>query len=251
MEAQSVIVETAEQIRIVTINREHRRNAFDPDTLRRLLAALKGAETHGLSAIVLTGAGTIAFSAGGDIKAYASMTHAELAASTDLAQELFSRMQGHPVPLIAAIEGYCLGGGLELALGCDLRIAGASATFGLPEVSVNALPSVGGYQLARYIGVGRAEEMVVFGRRVNAEEALAWGLIAEVVPRGSALPRAISLARQLAGHADRSTIARAKAMVRFGSTASDRTGRYLSLLLDEVQTSSDAFRAGVSGFAKS
>jgi len=248
---QSVIVEISEQIAIVTINREHRRNALDRETLQLLHAALKEAETRRVGAIVLTGAGTAAFSAGGDIKAYASMTRAELVAGTDLAQELVSKMQEHQAPLVAAIEGYCLGGGLELALACDLRIAGAGAIFGLPEVNVNALPSVGGYQLARYIGFGRAEEMIVFGRRVNAEDALAWGLIAEVVPQGTALSRATDAAHELAGRADRATIARAKAMVRFGSTASDRTGRYLSLLLDEVQTSSDAFRAGVSGFTKS
>lgn len=251
MEAQPVIVEITDQIAVVTINREHRRNAFDRETRRQLLSALKSAETQRVAAIVLTGAGTVAFSAGGDIKEYASLTSAQLVAGTDLMQELFSRMQEHPAPLIAAIEGYCLGGGLELAIGCDLRIAGATATFGLPEVNVHALPTVSGYQLARYIGVGRAEEMVVFGRTANAEQALAWGLIAEVVPAGSALQRAIHVARELAARTDRSTIARAKAMVRLGFTASDRTGRYLSLLLEEVQTSSDAFSAGISGFAKS
>jgi len=109
--------------------------------LERLLVALKEASRQGVAAIVLTGSGTTAFSAGGDIKAYAAMTPAELLTSTDLAQELLDQMQEHPAAIVAAIEGYCLGGGLELALGCDLRIAGTTAQFGLPEIKVNALPS--------------------------------------------------------------------------------------------------------------
>jgi enoyl-CoA hydratase/carnithine racemase len=251
MEGPSVLTTLDGSVSTITINREERRNAFDFDTLRLLFAAFTDASRRGDAAILLTGAGTAAFSAGGDIKAYAASTPAQRLAQTDLAQQLLAAMREHPAPIIAAVEGYCVGGGLELALGCDLRIAGSGARFGFPEVSMSALPSVAGYRLAHYIGIGRATEVVVFGRQINAAEARSWGLVSEIVPHGSALARAYDFATTFANSRDRATVARAKALIQFGWGAPDRTGRYLSYLQDEVQTSSGAFNSGVTDFTTS
>jgi enoyl-CoA hydratase/carnithine racemase len=150
--------------------------------------------------------------------------------------------------VIAAIEGYCLGGGLEMALGCDLRIAGEGSTFGLPEVGVNALPSWGGtYRLARLIGLARAKQVTLFGRRLTAEEALDWGLVAEVVPRGGARARAIEIGQSLAD-LDRRTFARAKALMTAGYGVHGRVARQMEYLADDAQLSSAAFDEKFGGF---
>jgi enoyl-CoA hydratase/carnithine racemase len=139
--------------------------------------------------------------------------------------------------VIAAIEGYCLGGGLELALACDVRVAGAGATFGLPEVGRDLLPTWGGHsRLARVVGLGRAKELVLLSRRLDAAEALQWGLVAEVCGEGAALERAGALVETALGGTSRATVARAKALVTAGSGADPVTARLLDALAEAAQT---------------
>ena len=235
----------------ITIDRPRRRNALDDATLRALVDAVDGAERAGVVAIVLAGEGTAAFSAGSDIKELAEQALPERIAHTDLGQEAGDRLEGSACAVIAAIEGWCLGGGLELALACDLRIAGATATLGLPEVQINALPSWGAtYRLPRAIGMARAKELALFGRRLSAEEALAWGIVSEVVAEGAARARALEVAHTLAGSARPETVERAKRLLNAGGHVDGRIGRQLELLADSAQLASDAFDESFRGFGE-
>jgi enoyl-CoA hydratase/carnithine racemase len=152
--------------------------------------------------VILTGAGR-AFSAGADIKEWTALSPLEFARSWGLrGHALFDRLSALPPPVIAAINGIAFGGGLELALCADIRIAGAEARLGRPEVTIAALPGGGGTQrLPRLIGAGRAKHMILTGQPIEAARAEAWGLVSEVVAAEALLPRANELAAQIAANA--------------------------------------------------
>ena len=249
--ADPIRVEIDGDVMSVVIDREDRRNALNDAALAAIARALDEGERRGLAAVVLAGTGVKAFSAGSDVKELASQGLEDRVAHTHLGQVLFERLEEHPAAVIAAVEGYCLGGGFEMALACDLRIAGAGATFGMPEVALHALPTWGGtYRLARAVGVARAKEVVLFGRRLSAEEAVAWGIAAEAVPAGQALPRAREIAAAVARDTDRATFARAKALVGLGVDAPARVARHMELLADRAQLASEAFQRGAAGFVE-
>lgn len=174
---------------IVTLNRPDRRNALDRATVREL--GRLGRELTvdpGIRAVVLTGAGVRAFCAGADLKEREGMSEADVREMLDLYRTELAWLGAAPFPVIAALNGPALGGGLELALTCDLRTAASHAVLGLPETSLGIVPGAGGTQrLPRLIGVPRALELVLLGRRLSAEEALAWGLVNRVAPPESAL----------------------------------------------------------------
>jgi enoyl-CoA hydratase len=167
---------------LVTLNRPERRNALDQamvDALHGVLDSLQGDETVG--AMVLAGAGEKAFAAGADIAQLRDRRRREALLSIN--SRLFQRVEEASFPVIAAIRGFCLGGGCELALACDLRIAGDTAKFGQPEVSLGIVPGAGAtYRLPRLVGAGKARELVFTGRIVDAAEALRIGLVNQVVP---------------------------------------------------------------------
>jgi enoyl-CoA hydratase len=181
---------------VLTVNRPDRLNALSRDTLGQIGRAVRAfAGDTAQGALIVTGAGEKSFVAGADI--------AELAALGPDAAEEYSRsgqavmdlIERSAKPVIAAINGYALGGGCELALACHVRIAAENAVLGLPEVGLGAIPGFGGTQrLPRIIGLGRATELVVTGRRVRADEALALGLVSRVVPQAALLAEAESLA---------------------------------------------------------
>lgn len=244
-------VDIANGIAALTINRERRRNALDDPTLFKLRDALIRARQSDVKVIVLTGAGTKAFSAGSDIKEMAAQTYDEKLAHTELGQSVAEMLEQHPCPVIAAIEGYCLGGGLEIATACDYRIAGKGAMLGLPEIKINALPSWGGTtRVPRVIGVARARELIMFGRTLDADTALAWGLVAEVVPEGSAFARAMEMAAEIAEKRDRRCMSLAKQLLTNGWAVPTKTGSYLEYLADMNQLSSDSLSASVSKFVE-
>lgn len=233
----------------LTIRRERRRNALDDATMEALRDALVQSKRNGVGAVVLSGEGTKAFCAGSDLKEMAEQTYDERLLHTELGQEIGDLIEAHPAPVIAAIEGYCLGGGLELASACDYRIAGRSARLGLPEVAINALPSWGGtVRLPRIVGAGRARELVLFGRVVSGEEAAQWGLVAEVVEDGTAFDTAVALARKIACEHDRRTVAIAKHLLSFGYGLPARSGRHMEYLADMNQLGSEAVEQGVAKY---
>jgi enoyl-CoA hydratase len=152
--------------------------------------------------LIITGAGAKAFVAGADIARMSTMTRREAAAFASRGHRLFRRIEALPIPVIAAINGYALGGGCELALACDLRIAADNAVFGQPEVSLGITPGFGGTQrLARLIGIGPAKELLFTGRRITASEALRVGLVSAVYPADELMAEAGQLAETIANNA--------------------------------------------------
>ncbi len=181
---------------VITIDRPHRRNAVDGPTAAALHEAyLRFEQDDDARVMVLTGAGGVAFCAGADLKATATMRDRLMSAEGPMG---FTRLMPSK-PTIAAISGFCLAGGLELALWCDLRIAAEGSTLGFPERRWGVPLIDGGTQrLPHVVGLGRALDLILTGRMIDAEEAAAMGLVTEVVPAGAHLDRALALAEGLA-----------------------------------------------------
>jgi enoyl-CoA hydratase/carnithine racemase len=185
-------------VSIVTLSRDEKLNALSGELERDLGGALDSDDVRSSACVVLTGAGR-AFSAGADITEFRERTPEAVIAYYRETGGVYERVAALPQPTLSAIHGYCLGGGLELALTTDFRIADETAVFGFPEVSLGIIPSSGGtHRLVRLVGPGRAKELFLLGERLDAAAALTAGLVNEVVGAGSALERALELARQLA-----------------------------------------------------
>jgi enoyl-CoA hydratase len=187
----------------LTLNRPDKLNAIDGAMLDALDETLGKIERdRAVRAVILTGAGR-AFSAGADIKEWTALVPREFSRSWGLrGHALFDRLAALPPPVIAALNGIAFGGGLELALCADIRIASQEARLGLPEVTIAALPGWGGTQrLPRLIGAGRAKHMILTGQPVEAAKAEAWGLVSEVVAPDALVARARELAAQIAANA--------------------------------------------------
>lgn len=184
-------------VAVVTIDRPRRRNALNLDVKQRITEAVLALDADsGVRVIVLTGAGGY-FVAGTDIDEMAGMTPtSHTLQATDL---VFTTLRHSGKPLVAAVEGYALGGGCELALACDLIVAAEGARFGQPEIRVGIMPGAGGTQrLLRTIGKYQALRMMLTGEPIGAREAFACGLVSELCPDGAALERALALARTIA-----------------------------------------------------
>jgi methylglutaconyl-CoA hydratase len=174
---------------IVTLNRPDRRNALDRATVDELgrVGRELGADAT-LRGVVLTGEGDRAFCAGADLKEREGMSDDAVRAMLDAYRSELAWLGSSPFPVVAALNGAALGGGLELALGCDLRIAAPHAQLGLPETSLGIIPGAGGTQrLPRLVGYARALELILLGQRLSATEALGLGLVNRVAPAGASL----------------------------------------------------------------
>lgn len=198
----AVEIERAAGVATVTLARPAALNAFDTAQLERLLAALGELRRAGaVRCLVLTGAGDKAFAAGADIKQMADLSPAAGLAFGRLGQAVTAAVEGLPQPTIAAVNGYAFGGGCELALACDIRLASERALFAQPEVSLGIPPGWGGSQrLPRLVGPGLAAELIFTGRRVGADEALRIGLVNAVYPPDQLLPEARKLAAAIAAN---------------------------------------------------
>jgi enoyl-CoA hydratase len=221
----------------ITINREHRRNALDHHTTMALSQALADLEARSTKVIVLTGAGTKSFCAGDDIKAYKGRTKTESRAHYQRGLGVFEAITTHPCLVIAAIEGYCLGGGLELALACDHRIASSESLFGLPEVrKMGAYPSWGGLtRLPRLVGLAAARRIALMGEQLRAEAALQIDLIDRVVDVGAALETAQAVAAEIAADVDRDVVAVSKRVLLQSTEVSSGASQLLNFLCEQAQ----------------
>jgi len=180
----NLLVERKGMIEIITINRPSQLNALNKETIQELNAALTAAnDDKNVGVIILTGSGEKAFVAGADIKEFAHFSIAEGGKLAANGQELlFDYVENLNTPVIAGVNGFALGGGLELAMASHIRIASSNARMGLPEVSLGVIPGYGGTQrLAQLVGKGKANEMVFTAGMIKAEEALTWGLVNTVV----------------------------------------------------------------------
>jgi len=202
---------------IAMLNRPNQLNAMNKelfDDLRSLLDVLETDKTA--RALILTGAGDKAFCVGADLKERQGMNPKDVLARLESVHKIFTRIEKLPLPVIAAINGTTLGGGLEIALTCDLRVASENATLGLPEVDLAIIPGTGGTQrLTRLIGMAKALEMVLLARRISAREALAFNLVNQVVAPGQSLSHALSWANRLC-EAGPLALRAAKAAIRTG-----------------------------------
>jgi enoyl-CoA hydratase len=194
-----VEVETQEHLAVVTVNRPETLNALNTQVVQELLATFERLSTdRDVGAIILTGAGDRAFVAGADIKEMLQKTGLEMQAFSDLGRRLGDAMEGCPKPIIAAINGYALGGGCELALACDIRLASDRAKIGQAEVNIGIIPGFGGSQrLPHLVGGGWAAQMILTGDAIDAATAARIGLVNEVVPAGKLIDEAKALARRI------------------------------------------------------
>ena len=196
----SLLVERRDDgIIIITINRPERRNALDRPTLAAGRTLIRDIQyDRSARVLIVTGAGDKAFCAGADLKEREHMTMVEVRQYIRYIRDTFTEMESLPIPVIAAINGVSMGGGTEMALACDLRIASPNAKIALNETSLAIIPGGGGtVRLPRLIGRGRAKDMIMTARWVEAEEALAIGLVNRIAPKGKLMETTIEVAEQI------------------------------------------------------
>ncbi len=200
---ERVSYEVADSVATVTITREDKLNALDAETITELLRAFLLAKADkAVRVVILTGAGRKAFVAGADIAAMAGLSPEAARRFAERGQQLTVLVETLGKPVIAAVNGFALGGGCELALACHIRIASESAKFGQPEVKLGLLPGFGGSQrLPRLVGKGRALELLLTGGMIPADEALRIGLANRVVPDDEVMPTARQIAAEIAANA--------------------------------------------------
>jgi enoyl-CoA hydratase len=196
---ETLLVESRERVAIVTINRPEKRNALNIKTREEgaaLLEDLRNDDSVGV--VIITGAGDKAFIAGADIAEFAGRT-ALTQREVMTGRSLFNAIDTFPKPVIAMINGYCLGGGCELALACDIRVASETASFGQPEINLGIIPGGGGTQrLTRLVGEGKAMEMILTGEIIDAKTAFAIGLVNHVVPPDQLEAKTMEIANRIA-----------------------------------------------------
>jgi len=200
MNGYHLLLEISEGIAAITINRPSAMNAMTPATLDELAEAVRRVNgAPEVRAAILTGAGTKAFMAGADIAAMRDMTPAQARDLARQAHQIYADIERSPKTFIAAVNGYALGGGCELAMACDIRLASENAKFGQPEINIGIIPGFGGTQrLPRLVGKGRALEMILTGEMIDAREAHRIGLVNRVVTQEELPEEARRLARAIA-----------------------------------------------------
>ena len=195
----TVLLEKRDDIAVVTLNRPDVVNAFSVrmrDELWEVLAAVR--DDPDVRGMLLVGAGERGFCAGADLTEFGTAPSQTVARAVRWERDLWGLLLGMPKPTVAALHGYCLGSGLEMAALCDVRVAADDAVFGMPEAGLGLVPAAGGTQLLpRLLGPGRAIELLLSGRRFGAEDALAYGLVSEVVPRSELVAAATALLRRV------------------------------------------------------
>jgi enoyl-CoA hydratase len=203
--ASWVKVEQRDQVAILTIDKPETLNAIDPGVLEELEAAFLTLERHPrMRVVIVTGAGEKAFSAGGDIRAMRDMDPLGGRFFAERGHEVLSRIERSRLISIAAVNGYALGGGTELALACDLRVAAERARLGLPEVTIGLFPGWGGTQrITRLVGAGRGKHLVFTGEQIPAAEALEMGLVNKMVPNAEVIPACLAIAERICRNSQR------------------------------------------------
>lgn len=249
MAYENLLFEVREQIARITFNRPQVLNALNGKTMDELGDALDRVRGDAAArAVILTGAGEKAFVAGADIQELAQRTAADGKQFALRGQEIFHRLETLGKPSIAAINGFALGGGCELALACTLRIASRSAQLGQPEVKLGIIPGYGGSQrLARLCGKGMAHELILSGGMISAEEALRIGLVNHVTEPGELMPAAEAIARKI--------IANAPLAVKYAMEAIERgaempleEGLFLEAALFALSCATEDMREGTRAF---
>lgn len=244
---RSVLRTDTAGVAVLTINRPEFRNAMSKHVIYRINVCLDEIEVDdSVSVILFTGSGNDSFVAGADINELAVRTPVDGLAA--VMQRLYDRIANFGKPTVAAVNGYAFGGGLELALACDIRIGSSNSEFALPETGLGIIPAAGGTQrLAKIVGLGRAVDMILTGRRLDAEQAYAAGLITEVVNPSDLLGTAQKTAQRISRKGPLA-IRLVKKVVQRGFDVDHETGVLLESLAQAVIYSSEEKSEGTSAF---
>jgi enoyl-CoA hydratase/carnithine racemase len=221
----SVIFQENGETAILQLYRENGYNALDYETILQLHDSLiKIKDSNFYKTIIITGSGSKAFTAGADLKERINMNSKEVQGYLEKARKTYLEIESLPQPVIAAVNGLCIGGGLEMSLACDLRIAASHSLFSLPEVRIGIIPGVGGTQrLLRAVGDLYAKELILTGKKISAERALSIGLINETVGDQPVMERALEIAAEINQNAPLS-VRESKAAINFGRSVTLEEG---------------------------
>lgn len=249
MVVNNLIVERRETVAIVTVNRPKVLNALNRQTLDELYAiAIELTEDSAVRSVVLTGSGNRAFVAGADIGEIAKQSPTEGKELASRGQHVFDLIENMGKPVIAAVNGYALGGGCELAMACTIRLASVTAQFGQPEIDLGLIPGYGGTQrLPRLVGKGRALELLLTGARIDAEEAFKIGLVNRVVPSEGLMSEAYDLALKLA-RKPRTAMRYILSAVNSGLDGSLAKGNELESILFGLVSDTEDMKEGTAAF---
>lgn len=246
---EQLIIEEQDGVLICTINRPEVYNAMNYTMWHEMLlfARYFATEDH-IKAAVITGAGKKAFAAGADISCVQYLTMLEGIGKNELAQAI-DVWSSCGKPIIAAVNGLALGGGMELALSCDTRLASENAVFGLPELTLGVIPGAGGTQrLTRICGIGIAKDVLMFGRQLKAQEALNANLVMKVLPQEELLPEAIKLAQTVAKTRGIVAMSLCKQAINYGSEIDLKAALYLENLCFGITMGTEDKKEGMSAF---
>ena len=246
---QNVRTENRDGVLVVTIDRPKVLNALNAETVEEIYQVFAAAhDDANVKAVILTGGGEKAFVAGADINELAQKTPITGKETSERGQFIFGFIERFPKIVIAAINGFALGGGCEIALACHIRIASEKAQIGLPEVTLGIIPGYGGTQrMARLLGKGKALELICSGDRIGAAEAERIGLVNRVVPADQLMPVAEEMARKIVSRGPLAVRAAIEA-VNTGSEMSMREGEFLEATLFGLLCASDDTREGMKAF---
>jgi enoyl-CoA hydratase/3-hydroxyacyl-CoA dehydrogenase len=246
---ETVKIEREQNILWITLNRAHRLNAFNDVLIEELNDALDTAEKDpSIRCVVITGDGDRAFSAGADVTMFPKATPVKAEEFSRMGQKTFGKIEEMSKPVVAAINGFALGGGLELALACDFRVAAEHAELGSPEIALGLIPGWGGTQrLVRLIGLARAKEIVMLGNRLKADEALRIGLVNKVVHYEKLRDETREMAKKLSEGPPVAT-KYAKHALNFGTQVPLETGLRLEAGLMGLTFSTDDLKEGLEAF---
>src|SRR5690349_11275112 len=249
MQLSNLLWRVEDGVGVVTFNRPKALNALNAATMAELSGLLdEVARDAAVRALVLTGAGEKAFVAGADISEMVGLTTLQARRFGEAGQRTFAKLEALPIPTIAAVNGFALGGGCELAMACDLVYASEAARFGQPEVNLGLMPGFGGTQrLARRVGIMRAKELVLTGDMVDAAKAKAIGLALEVLPAAELVAYAVEKARKIASRGPVG-IALAKRAIEVGAGVDLATGCALELEGFAVLSATEDAKEGMRAF---
>lgn len=251
MEFKYIIYEKSDGVATITLNRPEALNAWSQELASEFVTAVNDAkQDNDVKVVILTGAGERAFSAGADIKAMVGMTALRARALSQMGGEICEMLESLEKPVIAAINGYALGGGMEVSMACDFRIASDKARMGQTEINIGLIPGWGGTQrLTRLVGKARTKELVYTGRIIDANTAHDWGLLNKVVPASELMPAVRQFAKELAGKAP-VALKVAKSLIEKGADL----GLSASIAMERegfgVVGSSEDLQEGVSAFTE-
>ncbi|MFC5713004.1 enoyl-CoA hydratase/isomerase family protein [Thalassorhabdus alkalitolerans] len=248
MTFQHILVEKEEQLALITINRPEVRNAINKETLDEIVTSLESIKNDDqIRCVIFTGQGEKSFAAGADISQLTKKTASDALTNNGM-QQVYDYIESYEKPTIAMVNGYALGGGCELAMACDIRVASTAAKFGLPELNLSIIPGAGGTQrLSRLVGKGKAMEWILTGKIISSEEAMQFGLVSDTASPQELFEKTKSIADQILAKGPLA-VKLAKLSVHSGYETDMKTGLMIEKLSQAILFNSDDKNEGTTAF---